>query len=133
MVESQRRRADKIGTACFKTGGGMRQSAYMLAGLRQMQSGDLTGGTFTYGGTEYPCAVGTFEMRQVLTTGGFTQMLLGDIQAASSDLPDGASFKAGHLITVTPTAGPSRNCKVQSVKHLGAIISITLHDQNQGA
>jgi len=111
----------------------MSQSSYMLAGLRAMQSGDLTGGTFTYAGGTYPCAVGTFDIQQVLTQGGFTPMLLGDIQVAVDDLPEDAVFKAGQLIAVTPTTGPARNCKVQSTKHLGAIISITLHDQNQGA
>jgi hypothetical protein len=111
----------------------MSQAAFALAGFRAMVASDLQGGSASYAGADYPCTVGTFDIQQTLTPGGFTPMLLGDIQVAASDLPPATEFKAGQAVTVTPTTGPARSCKVHSVKSLGAILSVTLRDINQGA
>ena len=111
----------------------MSQAAYALAGFRQIVTGDLTGGSVAYAGADYPCAVGTFDIQQVLSSGGFTPMLLGDVQVAAADLPTGTVFRAGQHVTVTPNTGAARACKVHSVKELGALLSVTLRDINQGA
>lgn len=111
----------------------MSQSSYALIGFRAMSASDLQGGKITYNGAEYPATIGTFDVQQVLVQGGFTPMTLGDVQVAADDLPDGADFKAGQYVTVTPNTGAIRSCKVHSYKELGVLISITLRDVNQGA
>lgn len=111
----------------------MSQAAFALAGFRAMVASDLQGGVASYAGADYPCTVGTFDIQQTLTPGGFTPMLLGDIQVAVADLPEGAEFKAGQNVTVSPNTGAVRPCKVHSYKELGPLISVTLRDLNQSA
>lgn len=111
----------------------MSQADYAVRGFRQMAAGDLQGGTITYAGKQYAATITTFELTPLLTPGGYSQSLLGQAVVARMDLPATLEFKRDQPLTANPKAGPSRPCKIHSIKDLGALIELTLADMNQGA
>ena len=96
-----------------------------------MVASDLQGGAVTYAGGDFPCTVGTFRVQELLTEGGLTPTLIGDVQVATADIGT-AVFKSGHKITVTPKLGAARSCKIVEVVPTGALIHLTVSDVNQG-
>ena len=96
-----------------------------------MVASDLQGGTVTYAGGDFPCTVGTFRVQELLTEGGPTPTLIGDVQVATADI-GAAVFKSGQKITVTPKLGAARSCKIVEVVPEGALIHLTVSDVNQG-
>jgi hypothetical protein len=111
----------------------MSSATVALRGFRQMTKDPLQGGFATYGGVTYDCAIGTFEIRQMLIEGGFSNLMLGDIQLAADDLPDGTKFKSGQNVTVTRNTGQVHQCQIFSVSTLGVLLHLTLRDLSEGA
>ena len=109
----------------------MGHAAYALTGFRAMVASDLQGGAVTFGNNDYDCTAGTFSVQQVLNAGGFSPMLLGDVQIARADLPDQLIFHTGQAITVTPNTGPVRQCQIHAIKDMGVLVDLTLCDANE--
>ena len=112
----------------------MNFAVIQLTAFRQMVASDLQGGTVTYAGADIPAipaTVGTFRVQELLTEGGLTPTLIGDVQVATADI-GAIVFKSGQKITVTPKLGAARSCKIVEVVPTGALIHLTVSDVNQG-
>jgi hypothetical protein len=113
----------------------MSDAAYVSAGVREMISSNLMGGTLLFRNNTHPCTVGTFERQDILNSdgGGFSPMFLGDAQLLIADLPSGTEFRKGDAATVTPNTGAARECYVHAVKYSGPMVSLLLRDINESA
>lgn len=102
--------------------------------FRMMAADDLQGGTVNYStAKEIDATVGVFENRPDLVNGGYSKHLSAMVEVADEDLPDNAVFKNGQFITVNPTTGQSRVCKIKAFTQSGALWHLDVMDENENA
>ena len=114
----------------------MSDSDYILGAFREMTRSDLQGGlcefTGAIPGVSFYCTVSVFDLENPLVAagGGHTPRMLGTIEIAQEDFPEGTVFSlaTGLLVDVTDGAGVLRHCKVDSWKNLGPLWQITVVD-----
>jgi hypothetical protein len=111
----------------------MTDAKLMLLAFRQMVKSDLQGGTVSLGNAAYDCTIGIFSKRDVLVNGGVSPMMIGDVQVALEDFPDGTEFRFGQNVTVVPNTGKTRQCTIFTTDYSGPLVVLNLHDQNDGA
>ncbi len=98
-----------------------------------MADNEIMGGTVTYGGQEYPATIGVFAIQQVLDDGGLSPKLLASVTVSRGDFPGGTRFKSLDAVRVSPNRGPQRNCFIHSIDDSGGLVTLTVHDANEGA
>jgi hypothetical protein len=108
-------------------------SDFQLMAFRLMAADDLQGGIVTYGAAELPATVGVFSLRPELVSGGVTSHLMATVEVAEADLPDGAEFKNGQPITVSPNTGQPRKCMIKSFVQQGLLWQLEVVDENENA
>jgi hypothetical protein len=114
----------------------MTDSDYILSGFREMTRSDVQGGSATYAGVAFDCTVGVFDLENPLFAagGGHSPRLLGTLEIADEDMPEGMEpIATGRPIDVTDGMGRLRHCKVVSWSTVGPLWQITVADLDQGA
>ena len=111
----------------------MTDAQFALSAFRQMVKSDLQGGTASLLSAAYDCTIGLFSKRDMLVDGGVRPMMIGDIQLALADLPDGLALAFGTRVTVVPNTGRARQCTLYTADYSGPLVVLTLHDANEGA
>lgn len=111
----------------------MSSADYQLLAFRAMCADDIQGATVKYGTQTLAATVGTFDVVQDITDGGFVPRNSALVQVAIEDLADGTNFHAGQELTVTPNTGPGRLCKISRWMQSGALIHLDVCDINESA
>ena len=111
----------------------MSDTKLMLSAFRRMVKSDLQGGTVSLGNAAYDCTVGIFSKRDVMVSNGISSMLIGDVQVALEDFPDGMEFTLGLEVTVVPNTGKTRQCTLFTTDYSGPLVILNLHDANESA
>lgn len=72
------------------------------------------GGAIIYSGTQYPAIINQFELRQILTEGGFSPRLMSRVIVRKSDVGN-IFFRSGQNVVAIQAGGATYQCKIEAI------------------